>query len=398
VARGDVPAHLAALAERGVLELATTAATHAFLPTTMTRAAVRAQLRMGRKYFARVFGKSPRAMWLPECGFDPKLDAELAGAGARSSVIEAHGALFARPRPPSGLFAPISSPAGVAYFPRHVDLCALVWSRERGYPGDPAYREFHVSLGDGSDPASTGGLKPFRVTGRAEKLPYAPDVADAKAREHAAHFVEAARRTLLDAGDLPMPAVATVAFDAELFGHFYWEGPRFLESVLRLADGAAGQPLASSLGGHLALDPELYVAMPATSTWGDGGFAEVWTHPRAAHVLRSAHRAEQRVLAVDAAVRDTPKGAVERRARLWAIRELFLLQASDHAFMMRAGSFAEYAEKMAKDHAERVERLTDIALRGGGRDAEAYVEATERAHPLFVELDEDAWADAFDEF
>ena len=394
--RGDVVGRLAELAEHGALELATTAATHAFLPSLKTRAAVRAQLRMGRKYFARLFGKTPRTLWLPECGFDPKLDDELGGAGVRATVLEAHGVALARPRPPAGLFAPILGPSGVAYFPRHADLSGLLWSRERGYPGDEAYREFHVTLSD--DAAHPhAGLKPFAVTGSPTKRPYDPVAAATKISEHAAHFVESVGREL-DASRVERP-IATVAFDAELFGHFFWEGPRFLEEVLCRADGRDGRPLAASLGAYLARDPALYVAMPATSSWGDGGFAEVWTHPNVAHLMRSGHRAEHRVLTADAAVRDTPRVSVEREARLRAIRELFLLQASDHAFMIRAGSFAAYAERMAKAHAECVERMTHIVLHGSRvPNAAAEVARARAEHPVFDELDEDAWSDAFDDF
>ncbi len=396
-ARGDVVGALARLEESGAVELATTAATHAFLPQLLTRAAVRAQLRMGRRYFARLFGRSPRALWLPECGFDPRLDADVAGSGARYAVLEAHGVELARPRPPLGRRAPILSPSGVAYFPRDVDLVAHVWSATRGYPGDPAYREFHAEL-----PPRPGtlrsGLKPFAITGPGEKTPYDPARAELRVAAHAQDFVARARARLEPSGP-DDPRVSVVAFDAELFGHFWWEGPRFLERVLTASNGSGGAPLATSLGAFLATDPTLAVAMPQTSSWGEGGFAEVWTTPRSAHLLRSAHRAEQRVLAVDAAVRDTPKTELQRAARLRAIREMFLLQASDHAFMMFAGAFAERAERLAREHAEHVEALTEVALRGPSNDADQAVVARSKAqHPLFEELDEDAWADTFDEW
>jgi predicted glycosyl hydrolase (DUF1957 family) len=104
-------------------------------------------------------------------------------------------------------------------------------------------------------------------------------------------------------------------------------------------------------------------------------------------------------LTVDAAVRDTPRTELQREARLRAIRELFLLQASDHAFMMMVGPFRGRAERSAREHAGAVEALTRIALAGpAGPDDAKIVERLAAMHPLFEELDEDAWADAFDDW
>jgi 1,4-alpha-glucan branching enzyme len=396
-ARSDVVGALARLEELGAIELATTAATHAFLPSLRTRAAVRAQLRMGRRYFAKLFGRAPRALWLPECGFDARLDADIAGSGARYAVLEAHGVELARPRPPLGRRAPILSPNGVAYFPRDVDLVEHIWSAKRGYPGDPAYRDFHAELPPRAG-AIRSGLKPFAVTGHADKGAYEPARAAQRVALHAEDFVARAKSRLAPSQP-DDPRVSVVAFDAELFGHFWWEGPAFLGRVLAAASGRDGAPLATSLGAFLSTDPSLAVANPQTSSWGEGGFAEVWTAPESAHLLRSSHRAEQRVLAVDAAVRDTPRTQLQRSARLRAIRELFLLQASDHAFMMFAGSFSDRAERLAREHAELVETLTRLALTGptGPGDAAAVARSKE-LHPLFEELDEDAWADTFEEW
>lgn len=399
-ANGDVFRAFLELEERGVLELGTTAATHAFLPGLLTPSAVRAQLRMGMRVFAHYARRPPRALWLPECGFDERLLDEIVDCGAAYSVLEAHGVNHAMPRPPRGTRVPILCDGPYAFFGRDADLCERVWSPEKGYPAAPIYREFHRPLqGDkpgAADPRIAGALKPWAIDGRG----YQPDAARARARADADHFVAHVEERLLAEAPADAsrdaPTVLVAAFDAELFGHWWWEGPDFLERVLERL-GADERSTATSLGAYLAADPVLPVSLPATSSWGRGGYAGVWTHPTSSHAARVAHRGERRVLALDALVRDNPRSETQREARLWAIRELFLLQSSDYAFMLRAREFDGFAERRLRQHATRLEALLAIAERPkeepGDREA---VARFQRERPLFPELGEDAWADAFD--
>lgn len=385
--RGDIVGAFVALAEAGIIELATTAATHAFLPSLRTADAARAQLRMGMRYFQTVTRRIPHVLWLPECGYDERLEPILADCGAHATVLAAHGIGLARPRPPQGTDTPILAEGPIAYFGRANDLVELVWSRDNGYPAHADYREFYAPAGE------EGALKPFRVTGpREDKHPYDPSLAKERVGEHARHFVDAAMRSIhSSAAEDP---VFVVAFDAELFGHWWWEGPAFLREVLTQL---GGRSQATSLGSYLERDPVLPVASPATSTWGRGGYAEVWTHPASSHAARLVHRAERRVLNVDAWVRDTPRTETQRLARLWAIRELFLLQASDYAFMLRSGEFATFAQRKLFEHASAIDALADVATRPAeAPEDRPFVDRWIKRRPFFTELDEDAWADAFD--
>jgi 1,4-alpha-glucan branching enzyme len=398
-ARRDVTRSFVDLATAGGIELSTTCATHAFLPALLLPAAVRAQLRLGRRYFRAVTGLTAEGMWLPECGYTEKLAEEIARCGTRYAVLEQHGVELARPRPVGGPLQPIVSSNGVAFFGRAADLVGLVWSAERGYPGDPLYREFHADLAQlVPECAPAGwlgptGIRPLRVTGKGiPKEPYDPALAAARAKSHAGDFVRA-----LDQAFATSPVrrpLAVLAFDAELFGHWWWEGPIFLETLLALL----GERTVS-LSEYLARDPELPVAEPATSSWGDGGFGEVWTHPASAHAIRVGHRAERRVAHVDSLVRDTPRSPVQREARLWAIRELLQLEASDYPFLLRLGQSAGFAEARLREHALNVDRLTEVASRKtpAAGDDELVRQVRER-RPLFSELDEDALADALDPF
>ncbi|MFO0546935.1 MAG: 1,4-alpha-glucan branching protein domain-containing protein [Polyangiaceae bacterium] len=397
---GDLVQGFAALAEAGAIDLATTAATHALLPATYSEATARAQLRMGLRYFNTVTRRHARLLWLPECAYDERLEDTIASSGATATILDAHAIDLGRPRSRYGVRRPIVSDAPFAFFGRSTVLCDRIWSREHGYPSHADYREFFASLGP-SDDALSRPIKPFRVTGRPEKSPYDPARARATAADHAADLLDACGAFL--AADLgrsgPGDAgpIATLAFDAELFGHWWWEGPTMLEAFLARADGRDGRPITTTPPRYLELDPVLPVSRPATSTWGRGGYLDVWTHPRSSVATRIAHRAERRVLFIDELVRDTPRTETQRLARLGAIRELFLLMASDYGFMLRTGEFETYAHAMLREHAARVEAFTRVAERATEEPNDRFViEALTRQRPLFAELEEDAWADAFD--
>jgi 1,4-alpha-glucan branching enzyme len=391
--RGDLVAGFVDLDSRHVVELATTAASHAFLPGVLSDAAARAQIRMGLRYFHALTKRHARVFWLPECGYDERLENVVVESGALATVLASHGIDFARPRPPFSTHTPILGAQPFAFFGRAAELVDRIWSREHGYPAHPSYREFHHPLEAGASPSSRA-LKPFRITGEGQaKETYAPEAAALTSKQHAADFLAHTARWF-QSRDVPHP-IAVLAFDAELFGHWWWEGPAFLEAVLA---GAKAHDLSvCSLSSYLERDPPLPVARPATSTWGRGGYADAWAHPSSSHASRLAHRGERRVLAIDALVRDTPRSETQRRARLWAIRELFLLQASDYAFMLRSGEFAAFAQKKLLEHASRLDELCAIAERAKEAEGDkARVHALVTDRPFFSELDEDAWADAFD--
>jgi 1,4-alpha-glucan branching enzyme len=418
-AGGDVVGALVRHDDAGAIELVTTTATHAYLPA-LSPPSVRAQIRIGLRAFEGFTGKKPRGLWLPECAYDPSLGGALAGAPVRYTLLDAHGLEFARPRPPLGVYAPVLSPGGVAFFARDPESTREVWSRDEGYPGHPDYREFYRDIGfDLPEQALMGelgphgtrlatGLKYHRVTGPGpHKEPWDPSKAEARARADAERFVER-RRAALSAISGAGPAPLVVApYDAELFGHWWFEGPIFLEHVLRGLDRSAraGGIAATTLGGHLARQPDLVVAEPAASSWGEGGFGEAWlgraldpARTRGlspAHLLRHVRHAER---AVEALVR-ARRGAcgLSGRALDQAIRELLLLESSDWGFMIRRGEMAEYAEARVRAHASRVDRLCRVAAHDWiGPDEARWVESACERTPFLADLAGEGIRDAFD--
>ncbi|WP_437511524.1 glycoside hydrolase family 57 protein [Sorangium sp. So ce1099] len=406
---GDVPGALIRHAAAGRLELLTTAATHAYLPGLLpTPASIRAQLRLGRRAFAALTGApAPRGLWLPECAYAPPLDADLAAAGVRFTVLDAHALTLAAPPAPAGAAVPVLSPSGVACFGRDRDSAREVWSRDAGYPGHPAYREFYRDVGlelperelDGEvGPDGVRlmtGLKLHRVTGPGpDKAPYDPARASAQARAHAAAFVARREAALASIRGAPAPPILVAPYDAELFGHWWLEGPEFLEHALRrLAASERAVPIA--LGAYLERHPPAAVVEPAASTWGEGGYGAFWTGPSAARLWRHAHHAERAVLGALSRRRDA--GGLPGRALDQAIRELLLLQSSDWAFMMSVGEMVPYAEARARAHATRARRLARLAQEPSVAATDvAWLDALCALDPFLAELAGPALRDGFD--
>lgn len=388
---------------RGRLEILTCGATHGFLPAMQAvPEAVRAQLRVAVDAHTRRFGQAPKGIWLPECGHFPGLDQELRDAGIRWFVGESRAIEHATPRPMAGVYAPIYTPSGVAVFARDPETSGQVWSAESGYPGHPDYREFHRDLGyDGEwDEVApyvqpTGlrksvGIKYHRITGRTERKElYDPIRAKQVVDQHASDFVAnrvAQVRWLREV--LGQDPIVVAPYDAELFGHWWHEGPEFVELVLRKIACDTPDLRLVSPSDWLRDHPEQQVAQPHFSTWGAQGFADVWLDPNAEwmypHLLVAAKRM------VELADRFPAARGLLRRALDQAGRELLLAQSSDWAFIVSTATSVAYAEERARAHLERFTALYDMVV--DGRVDGRVVAAIEARDNLFPDLDYRTWA------
>jgi 1,4-alpha-glucan branching enzyme len=351
--------------ERGRIDLITTSATHALLPLLATSpAVVRAQIDVALAEYRRFFGRPCEGFWLPECGYAPGLDVELARAGVRYFFVDSHGVAQADPRPVYGVYAPIACPSGVAAFGRDPDTSKQVWSADEGYPGDPWYRDFYRDIGFDLDYATvrpwlppTGqrvhtGLKYHRITGRTDaKEPYDPDRARAQVEAHAAHFVEERLRQVeWLARSMDRPPIVVSPYDAELFGHWWFEGPQWLDLTLRRLATTPGLTVATPAD-DLERHPMLQRATPAASSWGHRGHNEVWLGGRNDWIYRHLHAVADRL---ERLCRRYPSADERtRRALTQALRELLLAQSSDWAFILSRDTAAEYAARRTRDHVLR---------------------------------------------
>lgn len=381
--QGDLLAAFRGFQDAGSLEIITCGATHGFLPLMADEpTAVRAQLRLAVADYERCFGRRPRGIWLPECAYYDRLDGELAAAELRWFVLDAHGVLLGTPRPRAAIYAPVFTPAGPAAFGRDREASRQVWSAEVGYPGDPRYREFYRDIGYDLPPEDTApfipehaprrftGLKYHRVTGRRVALqakePYRRDEALAVARAHAAHFVDFRRAQLEKVREtLGREPIVVAPFDAELFGHWWFEGPEFLEEVLRAAAQPESGLTLSTPGSYLTRNPTQQLVRPSASSWGQHGYAEVWAQPRNAwiypHLRTAARRMQQAALRH---AHDCPTGSVLDRTLAQMARELLLAQSSDWAFLMKTETASEYATARTRQHLARFHALATSVEEG----------------------------------
>ena len=370
----DIIAAFASLQNRGVLEIITCAATHGFLPLMeQFPEAVRAQILIARDDYRETFGCDPRGIWLPECAYTSSLDRVLAEANLRWFVVDAHGIMFGNPRPRYAIYAPTFTPAGPAAFGRDRDSSRQVWSAEEGYPGDPAYRDFYRDIGfDLSEeylrdflPADGmrrfTGLKYHRITGRgAEKELYHRDWALGTVDAHAGHFMGARAAQIQRLREnMNVPPIVVSPFDAELFGHWWFEGPEFLNLFIRKAvyDQTAFQLTTPSR--YLTEQDTHQLLAPSASSWGHEGYWSVWLDDSNSWIYPHLHAAAKRMTETARAfIQDAPDELTGRALRQMA-RELLLAQSSDWAFLMKTGTARNYASKRTKDHILRFTRLYD---------------------------------------
>jgi 1,4-alpha-glucan branching enzyme len=393
---GDLIQPFIAAEARGQIELITTTATHAFLPLWKRHLdTTRRQIEVGVAAFRQRIGHDPAGIWLPECGYYPGLENLLEEAGLRYFFLDTHGILNAGPRPRHGVYAPVFCPNGIAAFGRDPESSHQVWSSHGGYPGDGAYREYYRDLGTtlpldelkavfpDADLNPSTGFKYHRVTGPGEnKEWYDPGLAMEKAAVHARDFlhkkVEQARRLGADMGDTAPVIVAP--YDAELFGHWWYEGPLFIEALMEAVDRHGGLTMATP-SDVLAGQPTGHQATPAASTWGARGYHDVWLNDATAWMYPHLYRAAERARDLDGLAAKGLSPAMRKRLVAQARRELLLAQSSDWPFMLNAGSHLEYAEKRVRDHLARFYWLTD-ALEKGIFDRKALA-AIEAADNLF---------------
>jgi 1,4-alpha-glucan branching enzyme len=399
-------------ADAGHLELITCVGTHGFLPLLNSEpSTVRAQVQTAASEHERIFGRKPAGMWVPECAFYPGLDNVLAEAGVRYFFVDSHGIEHADPKPLFGCNAPVYCPSGVAAFGRHAMTSKLVWSSKIGYPADYNYREYYRDIGFDLDQAylepyqyAKGvrthlGIKYHRITGpTGDKHLYNPDWGREAAERHARDFVGRCRDKAYQASrQMPFPSVIVSPYDAELFGHWWFEGPQWIYYVMRELAGSNDLQLGTP-GEYLSAHPVQQKAMPAPSSWGRNGYNEHWTNGKTDWMWRPLHEAAVRMRqtverhqaqhAIDEEVaknRACRSGGLEDRLLRQAGRELMLAQSSDWPFIITGGTTEEYARRRFHDHLHRFHDLLNHLDRQD-IDREK-LEALETMDAIFPELD-----------
>jgi len=389
--------------EDGLLEIATCAATHALLPLMAgDPPSQRAQILVARDHYRECFGRDPRGIWLPECAYGSGIEDMLQEANLRWFVTDTHGLLQARPRPRYGVFAPVFTPAGPAAFGRDFDSARQVWSKQQGYPGDVRYRDFYRDIGFDLDldyvkpylpaPDTRGftGIKYHRITGPTpDKEVYDRAAAVRAADEHASHFLRGRVEQFEKLGAImDRPPILVSPYDAELFGHWWYEGPEFLNFFVRKAYYDQKAFTFITPGEYLRRHPTQQVATPAASSWGEEGYWRVWLNESNEWIYPHLRVAQARMSELAARYSDA-RGTAGRALRQ-AGRELLLAQSSDWPFILRTGTSPDYAARRVKDHLWRFLELYRQLT--GGQIDEAWLGEIEQADNIFPRLDCRYWA------
>ena len=386
------------LQEAGNLEIITCGATHGFLPLMdIVKASVRAQVKVAVNHYEKVFGRKPRGIWLPECGYNPGDDEILKEARLKYFFVDAHGVLHGIPRPKYGVFAPVYCKSGVACFGRDLESSKQVWSSIEGYPGDYYYREFYRDIGFDLDydyikayihpdgHRINTGIKYYRITGPTnEKQPYFPERAYDKAAEHAGNFVFNRQKQIEYLYELMGKKPIIVSpYDAELFGHWWFEGVLWLDFLIRKLYFDQDTIRMITPSEYLAENPRNQVITPSMSSWGWKGYSEVWLQGSNDWIYRHLHEVSNRMTEM---VKRFPNSqGLLRRALNQLLRELLLAQSSDWAFIMATGTHTDYAIRRTKEHLLRFLRLYE-EIKSDSID-EKWLSDIEYKDNIFPEID-----------
>ena len=369
---------LRSLIDAGTLELLGGPLSHPFQPLLDPRLREFA-LREGLADAGLRFGHTPGGIWAPECAYAPGLEDDYAAAGVTHFMVDGpslHG--------DTALGRPVGA-SNVVAFGRDLRVSYRVWSPKSGYPGHAAYRDFHTY-------DHVTGLKPARVTGRTvpseDKAPYDPARADAAIDVHVADFVDVVRRRLVAESErLGRPAHVIAAFDTELFGHWWYEGPVWLERVLRALPeagvrvGTLSDALADGyVGPSVDLPP---------SSWGSGKDWQVWSGEQVADLVALNREVVDTALAaVDKTLAQSTGSTTARNPVADQIlRETLLTVSSDWPFMVSKDTAAEYARYRAHLHAHATREIADALAAGRREHAERLAAGWNQADGLFGALD-----------
>jgi 1,4-alpha-glucan branching enzyme len=430
--------------DSGAIEIITCGATHGYFPLLGTDSSIRAQVKTGVETHERFFGRKPRGIWLPECGYRPAGDwqfpVSLNGFGSpqgrqpfyREGVeqilaendleffyVDTHlvdsstrftpyqmlaGGVpvameIAPERPKKNFYQPYFADgpdreAQVAFFTRDPRTSAQVWSGDLGYPGDANYLEFHKKRWP-------GGNRYWRITGSkidlGLKQPYDPAIALERTHEHAKHFVRITTETLERYGTNGVgAAILTAPFDAELFGHWWFEGPEWLKQVaLEFAKPESRVQLTTCTEYLEEFPPSGFVALPEGS-WGAESNNSVWLNEDNAWTWKHIYPAE---LAVQQIANGGLWHGNETATRLikQICRELLLLESSDWQFLITTKAARDYAEKRFNTHLEQFRVLLDTwrrfeTTRQISAERLAELEAIEVRDSVFPEINPELWA------
>jgi len=399
----DITSAFKKFQDLGKVEVITCCATHGYLPLMDThRPAVQAQVGVAVDTYKEIFGTIPKGMWLPECGYHPGHDEILKKFGIRYFFVESHGILFGTPRPKYGVYSPYLCESGVAAFGRDLESSKAVWSAKEGYPGDHSYRDYYRDIGFDLDydyvrpfindcgTRINTGLKYHRITGETDyKDIYDREAALDKAASHAGNFMfNREKQVEYLRGIMDRVPLIVSPYDAELFGHWWFEGPEWLEFLLRKMHHDQDTVKTITPSEFLGIYDKYPVMTPSMSSWGYKGYSEVWLDGSNDWIYKHLHKISE--LMINAARDFRTPTELERRILNQMARELLLAQSSDWAFIIKTDTFVNYAVERTREHIGRFLALHE-QLRKGNVDMGMLADAEHKCN-VFGNIDYSVYA------
>lgn len=352
------------LKEQGYLELIASAATNSFFPVySEYPIAINAQVEIGISTFIDAFGYQPDGFWLPECGYYPGLEEILAKHNISYFPASSQSVLFSETRCDTGVYRPVRTENGLTIFPRDYQTTSLAWSHE-GYPSSKEYREFYRDIGYDLPLEYIGpyihepevrvftGFKYWAITEYGpNKDYYNKEKAMDKAKQHAKNFIyniaQKSRSIRSNVGD--KDPLFTLCFDAELFGHWWYEGLQWLETfIVEQNTECASLSLISPKDLIESDYRNFQVIKPCLSSWSEGGFARIWLDGSNNWVYRHTHKAIERM--VELSERFPNQRSLKKRFLDQAAREVLLSMAGDWPYMMYNGTNSQFAKNKLISH------------------------------------------------
>ncbi len=397
----DLVAALNDLRQSGHVEIPASAATHALLPLFLKAPDVlRAQINIACSFYQECFGEKPELFWLPDFAYSPSLEPFLTEAGIKHLILDEHALTYSNQVPLEGIYHPAQSPGNTRLSFRDVESSQEILKIEAGLLHDTRYRQAYKMSGDETP---VNGLKIHLEARQSNQIAalkihcmdsddlYDPGQGQKAAQEHAIRFLKSRRKQIfkLKNKGIQNPSIVTV-YEAELFGHWRFEGIPFLEEVLRQFAVQDDMTLVSL--SEASQTTALNTVNPIPSSWGEGDYFENWLSQENAwiypHLQRRAEQLQRIIAALDQNIDGLPDGLADHRSRCVSqmTRELLLAQSSDWASFMRQPATQAYATHRFEKHLENFDQLASIYSSNIESDTTRLL-AIEQQNPLFPNLE-----------